>query len=80
MATSRRSIDPNLTVDQIMRRWPGTMRVMIRRGVLCIGCPIGIFHTLADVCLAHGIDPDAFMAELLDTIGNDPADPRADEH
>jgi len=66
------SIDPDMTVDEIMRRWPSTIAVAIRHGMLCVGCPIGIFHTVTDACAAHGLDEDAFSAELLDAMRRDP--------
>lgn len=66
------SIDPDMTVDEIMRRWPETVRVMIRNRMLCIGCPIGIFHTVADACHAHRVDLDAFSEELLGAMRIDP--------
>lgn len=66
------SIDPRMTVDEIMRRWPATIRVMIRNKMLCIGCPIGIFHTVSDACAAHRLDEEAFSMELLEAMGNDP--------
>ena len=59
-----RRTNPDLTVDEIMRRWPATIRPFMRHRMLCIGCPIGAFHTVADACEAHGIDPSAFAAEL----------------
>ena len=65
-------IDPSMTVDEIMRRWPATMRVMIRNKMLCIGCPIGIFHTVSDACEAHALDEDAFSKELLKAMQSDP--------
>ncbi|MBX3574037.1 MAG: DUF1858 domain-containing protein [Mesorhizobium sp.] len=65
-------IDPDMTVDEIMRRWPSTIGVAIRHGMLCVGCPIGIFHTVTDACAAHGLDEDAFSAELLDAMRRDP--------
>ena len=65
------TIDPNMTVDEIMRRWPETIRVMIHNRMLCIGCPIGIFHTVADACDAHRIDVDAFSEELLSAMRTD---------
>lgn len=67
------TIDPDMTVDEIMRRWPATIRVMIRHGMLCIGCPIAIFHTVADACDAHDVDPQAFSAELLAAMRSDHA-------
>jgi hybrid cluster-associated redox disulfide protein len=66
------TIDPDMTVDEIMRRWPATIRVMIRNRMLCIGCPIGIFHTVADACHAHRVDLESFSQELLEAISSDP--------
>ncbi len=59
------SIDPAMTVDEIMRRWPATIRVMIRHQMLCVGCPIGIFHTVTDACHEHDLDEEAIKRELL---------------
>lgn len=67
-----RSIDPDMTMDEIMRRWPATIRVLIRHGMLCIGCPIGMFHTVADACAAHEIDEEPFSRELLGAMRQDP--------
>lgn len=66
------TIDPDMTVDEIMRRWPATIRVMIRNRMLCIGCPIGIFHTVADACDAHQVDLESFSEELLEAMWADP--------
>ncbi len=60
--------DPDMPVDEIMRRWPATIRVMIRHRMLCIGCTFGIFHTIADAAAAHEVDEAAFTAELLNVI------------
>lgn len=65
-------IDPDMPIDEIMRRWPSTIKVMIRRGMLCVGCPIGVFHTVAEACAAHAIDEATFSAELLAAISGEP--------
>lgn len=67
------AIDPDMSVDEIMRRWPKTIRVMIRHRMLCIGCPIGIFHTVADAAAAHAIDGASFSAELLAAMRSEPS-------
>ncbi|MBN9023325.1 MAG: DUF1858 domain-containing protein [Rhizobiales bacterium] len=64
----RTILDPDLSVDEIMRRWPATIRPFIRRRMLCVGCPIGLFHTVSEACDAHGIDQGAFEAALLEAI------------
>lgn len=67
------AIDPDMSVDEIMRRWPATIRVMIRHRMLCIGCPIGIFHTVADAAAAHAIDEASLASELLAAMRSDPS-------
>ena len=66
------SVDLDMTVDEIMRRWPATIRVLIRHGMLCIGCPIGSFHNVVDACAAHGVDEEVFCADLLAAMRGDP--------
>jgi len=57
-----------MLIDDVMRRWPRTIRVLMRRRMLCIGCPIGVFHTVADACRAHEIDEDDLLGELTAVI------------
>lgn len=65
------TIDREMTVDEIMRRWPTTIRVFIRNQMLCIGCPIGVFHTVHDACNAHDLDEKSISRELLAAMAND---------
>lgn len=65
------AIDPDMTVDEIMRRWPATIRVFIRHRMLCVGCPIGVFHTVRDACRAHDLAEDPFSQELLAAMESD---------
>ena len=66
------AIDPDMSVDAIMRRWPATIRIMIRHRILCVGCPIGIFHTVAEAAAAHAINEAALSGELLAAMRSDP--------
>lgn len=43
---------------------PATIGFMIRNKMLCIGCPIGIFHTVADACDADWVDLATFSDEM----------------
>ncbi|MEP0697895.1 MAG: DUF1858 domain-containing protein [Nitratireductor sp.] len=62
-------IDPDMSVDEIMRRWPSTIAVMIRHGMLCVGCPIGGFHTVTDACREHHVEEGRFVRELEAVMG-----------
>jgi hybrid cluster-associated redox disulfide protein len=61
-------LDPDLSVDEIMRRWPATIKVVISNGMLCVGCPIGPFHTVAEASAAHRLDAHAVTDALLAAI------------
>lgn len=62
-----------LLVAEIMNRWPVTLGVFIDLGMHCVGCPIGMFHTLADAAEEHDLPLDVVAAEIAAAIaGNRP--------
>ncbi len=60
--------DPDMPIDAVMRRWPATMEVMMRHRMLCIGCPIGAFHTVNEACDEHGLDEQSLIGELAKAV------------
>ena len=64
----RFTVDPDMPVDTLMRNWPATVRVFMKHQMLCIGCPIGPFHTVTDACLAHGVVEESFVNELEEAV------------
>lgn len=56
--------DPDLTLDEMMRRWPDTIAVFLRYNMLCPGCPVSPFHTLETACAEYHLDLDGFLDEL----------------
>jgi hybrid cluster-associated redox disulfide protein len=60
--------DPDPPIADIMRRWPETMSVFMARGMLCVGCLVGPFHTIDDACSEYRIDPHRLLAELREAI------------
>ncbi|MFA6156325.1 DUF1858 domain-containing protein [Mesorhizobium sp.] len=62
------SISSDMMVDEIMRKWPATVAVVLRYRMLCVGCPIGTFHTVAEACRAHQVDEDLFIPDLESAV------------
>ena len=58
------TIESTQSVDDVMRRWPATIRVFLNHRMRCVGCPVGCLHTIDDACREHEIDRATFMAEL----------------
>jgi len=57
-------IDISTPVDDIMRKWPGTIRAFLDHRMNCPGCPIACFHTVADACREHHVEVDVFLDDL----------------
>ena len=75
------AIDLTTSVDDLMRRWPATIRVFLDYRMHCPGCPIACFHTVDDACREHDADPEGFLADLgamADGRPHGPAAPRRD--
>ena len=61
----------DLTVDEIMREWPSTIGVFLDLQLHCIGCPIGIFHTLSDAAVEHGLALEELAGQVSAAIDAD---------
>lgn len=61
-------IDIDSLVDDIMREFPATIRIFLDYRMNCVGCPIGVFHTVADSCREHGVNADEFLTALRDSV------------
>jgi hybrid cluster-associated redox disulfide protein len=69
----------DLTVSEILARWPGVLRLFIDRHLLCVGCPIAPFHTLEDVAFEHDVLQDELVAAIL-AIASATAAPASARH
>lgn len=66
-----------LTVSQIMLRWPATIEVFLDLDMHCVGCLIGVFQRLEDAAAEHGIATDLLRARIEAAIagGDGPSGP-----
>ena len=64
------SIVFDLTVDDVMRRWPATIREFLDFRMGCVGCPIASFHTVADACGEHQVALETFLAALREAAAS----------
>lgn len=64
--------DPELTLAEIMQRWPQAIAVFLDRKMLCVGCEVSPFHTIRDACLEYDLDEEEFTAALKAAISGPP--------
>lgn len=62
------AIEADTIVDDIMRRWPATIRVFLDYKMGCVGCPISSFHTVDDACREHTVNRDEFLVVLAEAV------------
>ena len=55
---------PDMTVDQVMNRWPAAIRVFMDFRMGCVGCPIATFHSVDEAGREHEIDPGVLLLAL----------------
>jgi len=55
-----------MTVNEVMRRWPPTIRVFLDFRMRCVGCPIAAFHSIDEACEEHDVDVEAFLPKILE--------------
>jgi len=58
----------DMTMDELMQRWPKAVGVLLDFKMLCVGCPIATFHTITDACDEHGISEDEFRGALMSEV------------
>lgn len=57
----------DLMVDDVMRRWPSTIRVFLDFRMRRVGCPIATFHSVDEACSEYSVNAAAFLSKLRDT-------------
>ncbi|KUF10327.1 hypothetical protein [Pseudoponticoccus marisrubri] len=60
--------DPDLTLADLFAAAPCAARPFLDRGMLCPGCPVAPFHTLADAARDYALDADGFRNEVARAV------------
>lgn len=57
-------------IQDVLTTWPETAVVFNRHNMVCIGCDVSQFYTIADAVAVYDLSLDDFVAELESVIGN----------
>ena len=60
-------LSPEITVKELLDRYPPLLHLFMDLGLLCPGCPAEAFHTLADVAREYRLDLDQ-IRQRIDTV------------
>jgi hybrid cluster-associated redox disulfide protein len=59
-----RTLSTEMTVEEILERWPALARVFLRRRMACVGCAMARFERLSDVARIYGVPPASLSAAM----------------
>ena len=57
-------IKKDTIIGDILDMAPQTAPIFLSIGMHCLGCPSSRGETVEEACMVHGIDCDAFLAQL----------------
>lgn len=57
-------IEKETIIGSILDIAPQTAPMFLAIGMHCLGCPSSRSETVEEACIVHGIDCDAFLAQL----------------
>lgn len=61
-------ITPDMIIADIINLDKGTVPILLKIGMHCLGCPSSSGESLEDACAIHGIDVDSLVKELNDYL------------
>lgn len=68
MHTERDSIFLQMTISEILDRWPEIIPIFINRRMACVGCSLADFMTLEDALDIYHINMEPFIEEIEHAI------------
>ena len=66
--TTSRTVNGSDTVADILARSPHAARLLLDRGMHCVGCAIAPFETIAEACAIYGVSLDRLLLDVVASI------------
>ncbi len=71
MKKNNMKIKKEMKVGEVLRSHPETIKVFLKYGLGCAGCPMSEPENLEQAAAVHGVDPEKFLNELNDSLENE---------
>ncbi len=57
-------IQPEMTVKELLQKWPAAIPVFFQHKMACVGCSMAPYDTLAQVAATYNLEFNQFFTEL----------------
>jgi hybrid cluster-associated redox disulfide protein len=58
------TITKEMPIGEVVQKYPKTVEVFLRHGLMCFGCAIAQFENVEQGAIAHGINVEALIKAL----------------
>lgn len=58
------TITKQMTIGEVVEKFPQTVEVFLRHGLMCFGCAVARFENVEQGAMAHGINVEALVKDL----------------
>ena len=58
------TINKEMSIGDVVQKYPQTIEVFLRHGLMCFGCAIARFENIEQGAMAHGINVPALINDL----------------
>ena len=65
-------ITDGMSIEEVVTKYPQTIKVFFRHGMQCTGCYICGFHSIAESVARYGVELRPLLNALNDVIEEDP--------
>ena len=59
-------ITAEMNVNEVVIKYPQTIKVFFHHGMQCTGCYIGSFHSVSDSAREYGVELESLLNDLND--------------
>jgi hybrid cluster-associated redox disulfide protein len=66
-----KKISGDMILLDVLRKYPGTRKVIDRYGMGCRGCMGAAAETVRQSAMTHGIEPEGFIREMNEAAGRE---------
>jgi hybrid cluster-associated redox disulfide protein len=64
MSTTEMVITAEMTIGEVLEKYPESLKVFLSHGLMCVGCAVARFENIRQGATAHGIDVDTLIKDL----------------
>lgn len=62
------AVSADSNVDELISRYPSTVPVFVRHRMVCVGCEVARFETLAEACEIYRRPLEPLLADLQEAV------------